>query len=119
MVGWHQRLNGHGFGWTLGVGDGQGGLACCGSWGLKESDTDERQKNTTNNINFCMNHKRPRIDKSILRKTIKLEESCSLMQIYTIKLQQSKQTSTGTETDIQTNETEFRDKSMLIWSPKP
>ena len=32
MVGWHHRLNGHGFGWTLGVGDGQGGLVCCGSW---------------------------------------------------------------------------------------
>ena len=38
MVGWHHRLNGHGFGWTLGVGDGQGGLVCCGSWGHKESD---------------------------------------------------------------------------------
>ena len=36
MVGWHHRLNGHGFGWILGVGDGQGGLACCGSWGCKE-----------------------------------------------------------------------------------
>ena len=33
MVGWHHRLNGHGFGWTPAVGDGQGGLACCGSWG--------------------------------------------------------------------------------------
>ena len=32
MVGWHHWLDGHGFGWTLGVGDGQGGLACCGSW---------------------------------------------------------------------------------------
>ena len=42
MVGWHHRLNGHGFGWTLGVGDGQGGLVCCGSWGRKESDTTER-----------------------------------------------------------------------------
>ena len=42
MVGWHDRLNGHGFEWTLGVGDGQGGLACCGSWGHKESDTTER-----------------------------------------------------------------------------
>ena len=41
MVGWHDRLNGHGFEWTLGVGDGQGGLACCGSWGHKESDTTE------------------------------------------------------------------------------
>ena len=35
MVGWHYQLNGHGFGWTPGVGDGQGGLACCGSWGRK------------------------------------------------------------------------------------
>ena len=42
MVGWHHRLDGHGFGWTPGVGDGQGGLVCCGSWGHKESDTIER-----------------------------------------------------------------------------
>ena len=42
MVGWHHQLNGHGFGWTPGVGDGQGGLACCSSWGRKESDTTER-----------------------------------------------------------------------------
>ena len=42
MVGWHHRLNGHGFGWTPGVGDGQGGLACCGSRGRKESVTTER-----------------------------------------------------------------------------
>ena len=39
MVGWHHRLDGHGFGWTLGVSDGQRGLACCGSWGHGESDT--------------------------------------------------------------------------------
>jgi len=32
MVAWHHRLNGHGFGWTLGVGGGQGGLGCCCSW---------------------------------------------------------------------------------------
>ena len=42
MVGWHHQLNGHGFGWTPGVGDGQGGLACCGSQGCKESDTTEQ-----------------------------------------------------------------------------
>ena len=42
MVGWHHRLNGHGLGWTPGVGDGQGGLLCCGSWGCKESDMTER-----------------------------------------------------------------------------
>ena len=42
MVGWHHRLNGHEFGWTPGVGDGQGGLACCSSWGRKESDMTEQ-----------------------------------------------------------------------------
>ena len=35
MAGWHHWLDGHGFGWTLGVGDGQGGLACCDSWGRR------------------------------------------------------------------------------------
>ena len=44
MVGWHHRLNGHEFEETLGVGEGQGGLASCGSWGQKESDTTERLK---------------------------------------------------------------------------
>ena len=33
IVGWYHRLNGHGFGWTPGVGDKQGGQACCDSWG--------------------------------------------------------------------------------------
>ena len=42
IVGWHHRLNGQGFGWTLGVGDGQGSLECCSSWGRKESDMTER-----------------------------------------------------------------------------
>ena len=42
MVGWNHRLNRHEFEWTAGVGDGQGGLACCGSWGHKESDTTEQ-----------------------------------------------------------------------------
>ena len=42
MVGWHHQLDGHGFGWTPGVGDGQGGLVCCSPWGHKESDTTER-----------------------------------------------------------------------------
>ena len=41
IVGWHHWLNGHEFGWTPGVDDGQGGLACCGSWGRKESDMTE------------------------------------------------------------------------------
>ena len=45
-IGWHHPLNGHGFRWTLGVGDGQGGLACCGSWGRKYSDKTERLTHT-------------------------------------------------------------------------
>ena len=42
MAGWHHQLDGHESQWTPGVGDGQGGLACCDSWGRKESDTTER-----------------------------------------------------------------------------
>ena len=42
MVGWHQQLNGHGFGLSPGVGDGQGSLACCSPWDCKESDMTER-----------------------------------------------------------------------------
>ena len=41
MAGWHHWLNGHGSGWTPGVGDGHGGLVCYSSWGRKESDTTE------------------------------------------------------------------------------
>ena len=41
-AGWHHLLGGRGFGWTLGVGDGQGGLAGCDSRGRKESDVIEQ-----------------------------------------------------------------------------
>ena len=40
IVGWHHQLDGHEFEQALGVG-GQGSLACCSSWGLKESDMNE------------------------------------------------------------------------------
>ena len=58
MAGWHHGLDGHGSECTLGVGDGQGGLACCDSWGRKESDTTERLnwtelKRTKGNIKIC------------------------------------------------------------------
>ena len=46
MVGWHHRLNGHEFGLTTGVGDRQGGLACCSPWGYKQSDTTEQLNRT-------------------------------------------------------------------------
>ena len=52
MVRWHHWLNGHEFGWTLRVGDGQGGLACCSSWGRKESDTTERLNWTVNSLDL-------------------------------------------------------------------
>ena len=46
MLGWHHQLNGHGIEQAPGAGDGQGGLACCDSWGHKESDTTERLNRT-------------------------------------------------------------------------
>ena len=52
MVRWHHWLNGHGFGWTPGVGNGQGSLACCCSWGHKESDMTERLNWTELSWNF-------------------------------------------------------------------
>ena len=42
MVGWHPQLDGHEFEQALGVADGQGRLACCSSWGHKESDMTEQ-----------------------------------------------------------------------------
>ena len=54
MAGWHNQLDGHEFGWTPGVGDGQGDLACCNSWGHKESDTTE-QLNWTELMSMSLN----------------------------------------------------------------
>ena len=51
MVGWHHQVNGHGFRWTLAVGDGQGGLACCSSWGCKELNMTEL--NWAKKLDFC------------------------------------------------------------------
>ena len=42
IVGWHHRFNGYEFGWTPGIGNGQGGLVCCDLWGRKESDMTEQ-----------------------------------------------------------------------------
>ena len=52
----HHWLKGHGFGWTPGVGDGQGGLACCSPWGCKESDTTEWLNWTEWNTSFLFHH---------------------------------------------------------------
>ena len=61
MVAWHRRLNGHEFEQAPGVGDGRGGLACCGPWGHKESDVTEQL-----NENTC----RPR--QSLAQKLVEL-----------------------------------------------
>ena len=58
MVGWHHRLYGHEFGWTPGVADGQGGLACCSSWGRKESVTNEWLNSWTPDYNSLLWHQR-------------------------------------------------------------
>ena len=54
MIEWHHRFDGHEFEQALGVGDGQGGLACCSTWGCKESDmTKQQQKNPQNKMVDC------------------------------------------------------------------
>ena len=55
MAGWHHRLDGHEFGWTSGVGVGQGVLACCNSWGCKQLDTTERLNRTELNLPISYN----------------------------------------------------------------
>ena len=55
MAGWYHWLDAHQSGWTPGDGDGQGGLACCNSWGRKESDTTERLNWTVQHLGYtCM-----------------------------------------------------------------
>ena len=54
MAGWHHRLDGHEFGWILGVGDGQGGLAFCNLWGCKESNMTEWLNWTESDSKLCM-----------------------------------------------------------------
>ena len=56
MAGWHHRLDGREFEWSPGVGDGQGGLACCDSWGRKESDTTERLNWTELMLRWLLYH---------------------------------------------------------------
>ena len=63
MAGWHHRLDGCEFEWTPGDGDGQGGLACCNSWGHKESDTIER-------LNWTSNQKCPTVHAYIILHAI-------------------------------------------------
>ena len=56
MAGWHDRLDGRESEWTPGTGDGQGGLACCDSWGRQESDMTEWLNWTVVALGFLDNH---------------------------------------------------------------
>ena len=56
MAGWHHQLDGRESQWTPGVGDGQGGLVCCDSWGRKESDMTERLNWTELNWTISLGH---------------------------------------------------------------
>ena len=57
MAGWYHWLDGRESEWTLGVGDGQGGLVCCNSWGRRESDTTERLNWTELKVSFKLSSK--------------------------------------------------------------
>jgi len=74
MVGWHHRLYRHEFGWTPGVGVGEGGLVCCSPWGHKESDTTE-QLNWTDDLK-CI---KPKFQWSLSIRHLKLNVSRNLI----------------------------------------
>ena len=75
MAGWHHQLDGHGSEWTPGVGDGQGGLACCCPWCCKESDTTERLNWTELQINNLLQIIQP--NKNLYKKVwIFLQREC-------------------------------------------
>ena len=75
MAGWHHWLYGHESEWTPGVGDGQGGLACCDSWGHKESDTTEQLNWTELNwCSFCLH--------SIFKAVSRAHIPMALFRIY-------------------------------------
>ena len=80
MLGWHHRLDGCEFEWTPGVGDGQGGLACCDSWGRKESDTTERLNWTELNTfitGSCFLTDLPGVSKILTRAKLYLKPHCN------------------------------------------
>ena len=64
MVGCHHRLDGHGFGWTPGVGNGQGSLACCGSWGHGVTKSRTRLSDWTE-LNWYVIHVTKPVEKGI------------------------------------------------------
>ena len=75
IFGWHHRLNGRESGWTLGVDDGQGGLACCDSWGRKESDMPERLRTQTNTYKLNTSVVSVQFSHSVVSNSLRSHES--------------------------------------------
>ena len=84
MAGWHHWLDGCESEWTLGVGDGQGGLACCDSWGHKESDTTER-------LNWTGTQVQTERGCSLTQGTIEIPLAPVNLSLVTMHLPQAKQ----------------------------
>ena len=88
MAGWHHWLNGCEFEWTPGDGDGQGGLACCNSWGCKELDTTERlnwtelNRRRRNQEEVARIHRRTNQKKFLMSQVITMLMSLTKSQIY-------------------------------------
>ena len=86
MAGWHHRLDGHEFGLTPGIGDGQGGLVCCDSWGRKESDTTETELNLQSIIWPSVNHFILFLTKTWTYDFNHMQQSKSFLQLGVISL---------------------------------
>ena len=78
MAGWHHRLDGHEFEWTPEVVDGQGSLACCNSWGRKESDTTEQLNWILESFSKCLTVKRLEPETSGARKHFPVSANSTL-----------------------------------------
>ena len=80
MAGWHHRLDGRESEWTPGVGDGQGGLECCDSWGCKESDTTEQLNWTEEGKQSFLRIHKKRIDLQLYIHTTDMCRMSDLLQ---------------------------------------
>ena len=89
VAGWHHWLDGCEFEWTPGAGDGQGGLACCNSWGRKESDMTERL-NWLNAIKHLQSPQKKKMSISLSSRKIILKEILITKTIMILKIQPRK-----------------------------
>ena len=84
MVGWHHELNGHEFGKTPGVGDGQGGLECCSSWGRKGSDMIEWLNWTDMNFRIAFSVNLKNVIGILIGISLNIQMALSSIDILTI-----------------------------------